>query len=52
MSNVGEVLDVAGKTHEAGRSITESTLRAFQPALILKCVSGLARVNVLQPRAA
>lgn len=47
-SSVEEVLDVAGKTDESGRLIAESTLKAFQPALILNRVSGRARVNVLQ----
>ncbi len=47
-SSVEEVLDVAGKTDESGRSIAESTLKAFQPALILNRVSGRARVNVPQ----
>ncbi len=47
-SSVEEVLDVAGKTDESGRSIAASTLKAFQPALILNRVSGRARVNVLQ----
>lgn len=46
--SVEEVLDVAGKTDESGRTIAESTLRAFQPALILNRTSGKARVNVLQ----
>ncbi|HEX5545059.1 MAG TPA: hypothetical protein VFX10_06130, partial [Nitrospira sp.] len=49
-SSVKEVLDVAGKTDESGRAIAESTLRAFQPALILNRVSGRARVNVPQLR--
>ena len=43
---IDDVLDVPGKTNEAGRSIAESPLGAFQPALILKHVSGLARVNM------
>src|SRR6185437_7913847 len=47
-SSVEEVLDVAGKTDESGRSIAESTLKSFQPALILNRVSGRARVNVPQ----
>lgn len=47
-SSVEEVLDVAGKTDEFGRTIAESTLRAFQPYLVLNRVSGRARVNVLQ----
>ncbi|OQW35765.1 MAG: hypothetical protein A4E19_16075 [Nitrospira sp. SG-bin1] len=47
-SSVEEVLDVAGKTDESGRTIAATTLRAFQPALILNRVSGRARVNVLQ----
>ena len=47
-SSVEEVLDVAGKTDESGRAIAETTLRAFQPTLILNRVSGRARVNVLQ----
>ncbi|MGE3977328.1 MAG: P-loop NTPase [Nitrospira sp.] len=47
-SSVEEVLDVAGKTDESGRSIAESTLKAFQPALVLNRVSGRARVNVPQ----
>jgi flagellar biosynthesis protein FlhG len=49
-SSVKEVLDVAGKTDESGRAIAESTLRAFQPALVLNRVSGRARVNVPQLR--
>lgn len=47
-SSVEEVLDVAGNTDEAGRSIAETALRAFQPTLILNRVSGRARVNVSQ----
>lgn len=47
-SSVEEVLDVAGKTDESGRAIAATTLRAFQPSLILNRVSGRARVNVLQ----
>ena len=47
-NSVEEVLDVAGKTDESGRTIAEATLRAFQPTLILNRVSGRARVNVLQ----
>lgn len=46
--SVEEVLDIAGKTDESGRTIAETTLRAFQPALILNRTSGKARVNVLQ----
>ena len=49
-SSVEEVLDVAGKTDEAGRGIAESALRSFQPALILNRVAGRARVNVPQLR--
>lgn len=49
-SSVEEVLDVAGKTDEAGRGIAEATLRTFQPALILNRISGRSRVNVLQLR--
>jgi flagellar biosynthesis protein FlhG len=49
-SSVEEVLDVAGKTDESGRAFAESTLRAFQPTLVLNRVSGRARVNVLQLR--
>lgn len=49
-SSVEEVLDVAGKTDEAGRGIAETTLRTFQPALILNRISGRSRVNVLQLR--
>lgn len=47
-SSVEEVLEAAGKTDESGRAIAETTLRAFQPTLILNRVSGRARVNVLQ----
>ena len=47
-SSVEEVLDVAGKTDEAGRGIAEMTLQAFQPALVLNRISGRSRVNVLQ----
>lgn len=49
-SSVEEVLDVAGKTDEAGRGIAETTLRTFQPALILNRIAGRSRVNVLQLR--
>ena len=49
-SSVEEVLDVAGKTDEAGRGIAEAALRTFQPALILNRISGRSRVNVLQLR--
>lgn len=49
-SSVEEVLDVAGKTDEVGRGIAETTLRTFQPALILNRISGRSRVNVLQLR--
>lgn len=49
-SSVEEVLDVAGKTDEAGRAIAEKTLRSFQPALILNRIAGRSRVNVLQLR--
>lgn len=49
--SVKEVLDVAGKTDEAGRTLAESTLRAFQPALILNRATGRARVNVAQLKA-
>jgi flagellar biosynthesis protein FlhG len=48
--SVEEVLDVAGKTDEAGRGIAETSLRTFQPALILNRVAGRSRVNVLQLR--
>lgn len=47
-SSVEEVLEVAGKTDESGRTIAASTLRAFQPALVLNRVSGHARVKVPQ----
>ncbi len=47
-SSVEEVLDVAGKTDESGRAFAETTLRDFQPSLVLNRVSGRARVNVLQ----
>lgn len=47
-SSVEEVLEVAGKTDESGRTLAASTLRAFQPALVLNRVSGRARVNVPQ----
>lgn len=49
-SSVEEVLDVAGKTDEAGRGIAERALKTFHPALILNRVSGRSRVNVLQLR--
>lgn len=49
-SSVEEVLDVAGKTDEAGRAVAETTLRTFQPALILNRIAGRSRVNVLQLR--
>jgi flagellar biosynthesis protein FlhG len=49
-SSVEEVLEIAGKTDESGRAFAESTLRAFQPALVLNRVSGRVRVNVLQLR--
>lgn len=48
--SVEEVLDVAGKTDEAGRQIAETSLRTFQPALILNRIAGRSRVNVLQLR--
>lgn len=48
--SVEEVLDVAGKTDEAGRGVAEMALRTFRPALILNRVSGRSRVNVLQLR--
>jgi flagellar biosynthesis protein FlhG len=47
-SSVEEVLELAGRTDEAGRGLAEMTLRTFQPALILNRLSGRARVNVLQ----
>jgi flagellar biosynthesis protein FlhG len=47
-NSVEEVLDVAGKTDESGRTIAASTLKAFQPALVLNRVSSRARVNVTQ----
>ncbi len=50
-SSVKEVLDVAGKTDESGRTLAETTLRAFQPALILNRATGRARVNVSQLKA-
>lgn len=46
--SVEEVLEVAGNTDQSGRMIAESTLRTFQPALVLNRVSGRARVNVPQ----
>ena len=49
-SSVEEVLEVAGKTDESGRTLAASTLGAFQPALVLNRVSGRARVNVPQLR--
>jgi flagellar biosynthesis protein FlhG len=49
-SSVEEVLEVAGKTDESGRTLAASTLRAFQPALVLNRISGRARVNVPQLR--
>jgi flagellar biosynthesis protein FlhG len=49
-SSLEEVLDVAGKTDEAGRGIAETSLRTFHPALILNRVAGRSRVNVLQLR--
>lgn len=48
--SVEEVLEVAKKTDESGRTIAASTLRAFQPALVLNRVSRRARVNVPQLR--
>lgn len=50
-SSVKEVLDVAGKTDESGRTLAETTLQAFQPALILNRATGRARVNVSQLKA-
>lgn len=47
-SSVEEVLDVAGKTDESGRAFAETTLRDFQPSLVLNRVSRGARVNVPQ----
>lgn len=49
-SSVEEVLEVAGKTDESGRTLAASTLRAFQPALVLNRISGRTRVNVPQLR--
>ncbi len=49
-SSVEEVLEVAGKTDESGRTLAASTLGAFQPALVLNRVSGRTRVNVPQLR--
>lgn len=49
-TSVEEVLDVAGQTDEAGRRIAETSLKSFQPALILNRLSGRSRVNVLQLR--
>ena len=46
--SVEEVLEVAGKTDESGRTIAESTLQAFKPALVLNRASGRTRVNVPQ----
>lgn len=48
--SVEEVLDVAGRTDEAGRAIAEAALRSFTPALVLNRVSGRSRVNVMQLR--
>jgi flagellar biosynthesis protein FlhG len=48
--SVEEMLNLAGKTDESGRTIAAATLRAFQPTLVLNRVSGRARVNVLQLR--
>ncbi|MDH4152398.1 MAG: P-loop NTPase [Nitrospira sp.] len=50
-SSVKEVLDVAGKTDTSGRTLAETTLQAFQPALILNRATGRARVNVSQLKA-
>ena len=50
-SSVKEVLDVAGKTDESGRALAETTLQAFQPALILNRATGRTRVNVSQLKA-
>ncbi len=44
--SVHEVLEAAGQTDEASRLVAETTLRAFQPALILNRLSGRAHVNV------
>ncbi|TKB66551.1 MAG: MinD/ParA family protein [Nitrospira sp.] len=44
--SVDEVLEAAGQTDEASRLVAETTLRAFQPALILNRLSGRAHVNV------
>lgn len=49
-SSVEEVLVAAGQTDETGRAVAESTLRGFQPCLVLNRVSGRSRVNVLQLR--
>lgn len=44
--SVGEVLEVAAHTDEAGRAIAETSLRTFHPALILNRLSGRSHVNV------
>lgn len=44
--SVDEVLQAAGQTDEASRLVAETTLRTFQPALILNRLSGRAHVNV------
>lgn len=44
--SVEEVLEAAGQTDEASRLVAETTLRTFQPALILNRLSGRAHVNV------
>jgi flagellar biosynthesis protein FlhG len=49
-SSVEEVLDVAGKTDEAGRAVAEETLRGFKPSLILNRMTGRSQVNTQQLR--
>jgi len=44
--SVEEVLEVAGQTDAAGRTLAETTLRAFHLALILNRLSGRSHVNV------
>ncbi|MDH4187378.1 MAG: P-loop NTPase [Nitrospira sp.] len=49
-NSIKDVLDVAGTTDESSRTIAETALRSFRPALILNRMTGRSRVNVLQLR--
>lgn len=49
-TSVQEVLEVAGKTDAAGRTVAEQALKDFKPGLILNRTTGRSRVNTLQLR--